>query len=111
MFFFMVWFFFSSCVGLFAGLRTPLPIVFYALYLRFLGDSLRKVPKAIEFFTARTHVAVWRWEKKLRGFRNVFTSRCRVSVFLIDDTKVRVGGGSVWVFIAYEPFEKKLLGM
>jgi len=97
--------------SLFAGLRTPLPIVFYALYLRFLGDSLRKVSKAVEFFTAKSHVAVWRWEKKLRSFRNVSTSRCRVSAFLIDDTEVRVSGYNAWVFIAYELFEKKLLGM
>ncbi|MEM4417041.1 MAG: hypothetical protein QXD32_03170 [Nitrososphaerota archaeon] len=36
-------------------------------------------------FIGVSHVAVWLWEKRLGGFRNVFASRCRVSLFLIDD--------------------------
>ena len=77
-----------------------MPVVLYALYLRYLGNSLRKVAKALEPFIFVSYVAVWLWEKRLWGFRNVYASRCRVSLFLIDDTEVRIGGSSAWLFIA-----------
>ncbi|GBC70939.1 hypothetical protein HRbin02_00712 [Candidatus Calditenuaceae archaeon HR02] len=87
-------------MGFLDGLRTPVPVALYALYLRYLGNSLRKVAKALEPFVVVSHVAAWLWEKRLKGFRNVYASRCRVSLFLIDDTEVRIGGSSAWLFIA-----------
>ncbi len=93
------------------GLRTPAPIVLYALYLRYLGQSFRRIAKALAPSMSGSHVAVYGWVGRLKGFRNAFASRCRVSLFLIDDAEVKVDGGSAWILIAYEPFEKKVLGM
>jgi len=52
-----------------------------------------------------------RWEKKLRGLKNTFASKCSVSMYLVDDTLVRVGDKKAWIIVAYEPFQKKLLGI
>jgi len=32
-------------------------------------------------------------------------------MYLVDDTLVWVGDGKAWVIVAYEPFQKKLLGI
>jgi hypothetical protein len=45
-----------------------------------------------------------RWEKRLKGLRNTFASKCIVSIYLVDDRKA-------WIIVAYEPFHKKLLGI
>jgi len=71
---------------------TPVAVVLYALFLRHLGMSLlRKIARAISPFVSRSYNAVWRWEKRLKGLKNVFNSKCSVSMYLIDDTLVWVG--------------------
>jgi len=91
--------------------RTPVSVVIYALFLRHLGLSLRKVCRAISPFVSRSYNAVWRWEKKLKGLRDTFSSKCRVSMFLVDGSLVFVGFRMVWMIVAYEPFQKKMLGI
>lgn len=61
------------------GLRTPLTVVLYALYLRFLANSLRRIAKALEPFIVVSHVAVWLWEMRLSGFRDVLDVGYRYS--------------------------------
>jgi transposase-like protein len=46
-----------------------------------------------------------------RGFRKLYTYRCRVSLFLVDETAVMVGVFPAWVWMAYEPFSKRILGL
>lgn len=62
-------------LGVFNGVRTPVAVVLYALFLRRLGMSLRKISKAIAPFVSRSHNAVWRWEKRLRGFKDTIQRR------------------------------------
>jgi transposase-like protein len=38
-------------------------------------------------------------------FRKLYTYRCRVSLFLVDETAVMV------VWMAYEPFSRRILGL
>jgi len=95
-------------LGLFGGVRT---LVLYALFLRHLGMNLRKIVMAISPFVSRSYNAVWRWEKRLKGLKNVFASKCSVSMYLVDDTLVWVGDGKAWIIVAYEPFHRKLLGI
>jgi len=59
---------------------------------------------AISPFVSRSYNAVWKWEKKLKGLKNVFASKCIVSMYLVDD-------GKAWIIVAYEQFHKKLLGI
>jgi hypothetical protein len=35
--------------------------------------------------------------------------RCRVSLFLVDETAVMVSGFPAWVWMAYEPFSRRIL--
>ncbi|MGC9203328.1 MAG: hypothetical protein ACP5HX_11760, partial [Thermoproteota archaeon] len=44
------------------------------------------------------------------SFRKIFKVNCRVSIFLVDETAVNVAGKQAWVWVAYEPYEKKILG-
>jgi transposase-like protein len=39
------------------------------------------------------------------AFRKLYTYRCRVSLFLVDETAVMV------VWMAYEPFSRRILGL
>jgi hypothetical protein len=41
--------------------RTRPYLIRYALYLYFLGLSLRNTSKALEPFIARSYVAIWYW--------------------------------------------------
>jgi hypothetical protein len=46
-----------------------------------------------------------------RGFRKLYTYRCRVSFFLVDETAVMVGGFPTWVWMVYEPSNRRILGL
>jgi len=72
--------------------RTNLSLVLYALYLVTLGLSYRKASNAIKVFVERSHVAIWKWVQIVHGFRKIFKVNCRVSVFLVDETAVKVSG-------------------
>ncbi|MEM1769520.1 MAG: hypothetical protein QXG93_03430, partial [Nitrososphaerota archaeon] len=78
--------------------RTALPIVLYGLYLVALGLSFRCVSKVLKPFVDRSHVAVWSWVQRLPGFRRFFRVRCRVSMFLLDETAVLVKGLPAWIW-------------
>jgi hypothetical protein len=39
------------------------------------------------------------------GFRKLYTYRCRVSLFLVDETAVMI------VWMAYEPSSRRILGL
>ncbi|MEM2058021.1 MAG: DDE-type integrase/transposase/recombinase [Thermoproteota archaeon] len=95
---------------MFVGQRTALPVVLYGLYLLALGLSFRSAAMALKPFVERSHVAVWKWVQRLPGFRRIFRARCRVSIFLLDETAVMVKGLLAWVWVAYEPFSKRTLG-
>jgi putative transposase len=90
--------------------RTAFPVVLYGLYLVFLGLSFRAVSLALRPFVLRSHVAVWKWAQRLPCLRKLYTYRCRVSLFLVDETAVMVGGFPAWVWMAYEPLSRRILG-
>lgn len=37
--------------------------------------------------------------------------RERIKIFAIDETGVKIGGEEGWLFIAYEPFANRILGL
>ncbi|MEM2582466.1 MAG: DDE-type integrase/transposase/recombinase [Candidatus Caldarchaeum sp.] len=95
---------------MFVRRRTALPAVLYGLYLVALGLSFRCASRALKPFVDRSHVAVWSWVQRLPGFRRVFRAKCRVSLFLLDETAVMVKGLMAWVWVAYEPYSRRTLG-
>ncbi|MEM4314844.1 MAG: ATPase domain-containing protein [Nitrososphaerota archaeon] len=53
-----------------------------------MGLSFRGVSKVLRPFVDRSHVSVWRWVERLPGFRRILSARCRVFIFLVDETAV-----------------------
>jgi len=74
--------------------RTSAEVILYALYLYFLGLSLRSTSKAIQPFgeegrkEGRSHVAVWKWVQRFNPKRLYHCKR--VSALLIDETMLQI---------------------
>ena len=92
--------------------RTKPFLIRYALYLYFLGLSLRSTSKAIEPFEARSYVAVWYWIQEFNP-KNIFSNRknSRITAFIIDETAVQIGETDAWLWVATEPIHHKILGV
>jgi hypothetical protein len=80
--------------------RTAFPVVLYGLYLVFLGLNFRAVSSVLRPFIL-SYVAVWKRAQRLPYLRKLYTCRCRVSLFLVDETAVMV------VWMAYKPLRQK----
>ena len=65
--------------------RTAFPVVLYGLYLVLLGLSFRAVLFALRPFVRRSHLTV------CKGCRRLYTCRCMVWFFLVDEAAVIVG--------------------
>ncbi len=90
--------------------RTPIVIIFYALYLYFSSLSLRKASHVLEPIIKRSHVAIWKWIQKYSFVLNSFdVSRKDVKVVFIDETEINVGGKKAWLWVAFEPNVKAFL--
>jgi putative transposase len=95
--------------------RTPYEIMYYAIYLVFEGLSFRACSRVLEPFTKRSHVAVWQWCQELGSCQKLHRlfrlGRERVKIFAIDETGVNVAGAEAYLFVAYEPFVNRILGL
>ena len=95
--------------------RTPISIVFYSVYLVFLGLSFRGASDAIKPFIKRSHKSVWEWWQELgrhQGFQNMFRLHHeRAKLFLMDETCVKIFGKQAYLFVLYEPFVDRILGL
>ena len=95
--------------------RTPVEIIYYSVYLVFEGLSFRACARAIEPFIERSHKSIWEWYQEIgsnKSFHRLFRlGRERVKVFCIDETGIKIGGLEAFLFIAYEPFEDRILGL
>jgi putative transposase len=89
--------------------------MYYAVYLVFEGLSFRACARAIKPFVKRTHKAVWDWYQDIGSderFHRMFRlGRERVSIFAIDETGITIAGMQAFMFVAYEPFEDRILGL
>ncbi len=92
--------------------RTATVIVmYYSLYLYFLGLSLRNTSKALVIFRdeKRSHVAVWNWIQRF-GSLQIY-KRKRVSAFIIDETIIQIGNQHFWLWFCIEPIRSSVLGI
>ncbi len=89
--------------------------MYFAVYLVFEGLSFRATSRAIEPLVKRTHKAVWDWYQDIgsnKSFHRLFRlGRERVKIFAVDETAITIAGMSAFLFIAYEPFEDRILGL
>ena len=78
--------------------RTKPYVIRYALYLYFLGLSLRSTSKAIEPFANRSYVSVWYWIQQRFDPKRIYPSkRKRVPAFIIDETQIQIGYNEAWL--------------
>lgn len=95
--------------------RTPFGIVFFSVYLVYLGLSFRSASKAIKPFIKRSHKAIWDWYQEFGSderARNIFRlHKERVKLFCMDETCVKIAGKQAYLFVTYEPFVDRILGL
>jgi putative transposase len=91
--------------------RTKPYVIRYALYLYFLGLSLRSTSRAIEPFANRRYVSVWYWIQQFDPKRIYPSKRERVSAFIIDETQIQIGYNQAWLWVAVEPVHRQILGV
>jgi len=52
------------------------------------------------------------WIGRDTSFHRLFRlGRQRVTIFAVDETGIIVAGHQAFLFVAYEPFEKRILGL
>jgi putative transposase len=94
--------------------RTRPFLIRYALYLYFIGLSLRNTSEALEPFVDRTYVAmIWYWIQEFNP-SDVFPNKKkrRIVAFIIDETMVQVGYTCAWLWVAVvEPIRHRILGV
>jgi putative transposase len=85
--------------------------MFYALYLVYEGLSFHSAARVIAPLAERSHVAVWKWAQRVGSLKRLFKARRRARCFLVDETGVNVKGLEAWVWVAYEPHQRRLLAL
>src|ERR1051325_2930365 len=97
--------------------RTRPFIIRYALYLYFLGLSLRNTSKALKPFVDRSYVAIWYWIWYwIQEFNpnDVFPNKkkeARIIAFVIDETMIQIGDTDAWLWVALEPIHYRIIGV
>ena len=92
--------------------RTRPFFIRYALYLYFLGLSLRNTSKALESFIDRSYIAIWYWIQEFNP-KDVFPNKKKariITAFIIDDTLIQIGNTNAWLWVAVEPIHNRILG-
>jgi len=92
--------------------RTRPFLIRYALYLYFLGLSLRNTSKALEPFLDRSYVAIWYWIQEFNP-KDVFPNKkkSRITAYIIDETMVQIGYTGAWLWVVIEPIRHRILGV
>ena len=91
--------------------RTSSEYIDYSLYLYFLGLSLRNVVKALSYLhlVKRSNVAIWKWIQKFHSKNISSSKRNEIFEYIVDETLVKVGSEYIWLWIAIEPENKRIL--
>ncbi len=75
----------------------------------------RSVRRLLEPFINRTPKAIWDWYQALGSDRSVHKlfrlGRERIKIFAIDETEITIGGAKAILFLAHEPFQRRILGL
>lgn len=90
--------------------RTSIENIVYSLHLYFSGLSLRNTSKAISRFIKRSHTAIRDWIQKYKPER-LYYRKIKISEFIIDETQLKVGSEIIWLWVAIEPKNKRILAL
>jgi putative transposase len=90
--------------------RTPSKYICYALYFYFSGLSLRRTAERLSScFIKRNHVSIWNWIQKFKP-QNIVSKKKKILEYVIDETLIKVGSEFIWLWVAIEPWNKRILG-
>ncbi len=84
--------------------------MYYGLYLYFSGLSLRKVSERLSCFIKRNHVTIWNWIQKYHP-KKISSKIKMVSEYVIDETLIKVGSELIWLWVAIEPKNRRILAL
>ena len=89
--------------------RTSSKIIGYGLYLYFLGLSFRNTAKALSclLLVKISHVSIWNWLQKYRPWK--YIKNKKIQEYIIDETVIKVGAESIWLWVIIEPKNKEIL--
>jgi putative transposase len=92
--------------------RTKPKHMVYAMHPYFLGLSLRDTSKALSclHIVNRSHTAIRDWIQKYKPKR-LFFKRSKISEFVIDETQIKVGSEYIWLWVAIEPTNRRILAL
>src|SRR3954462_12421197 len=90
--------------------RTPSSYISYGLNLYYSGLSLRLVSERLSCFIKRNHVSVWNWIQKYKP-QKIKSKRKKVSEYIVDETMLKVGSKYIWLWIAIEPENCRILAL
>ena len=90
--------------------RTKPEDIVYAVHLYFLALSLRNTSKALSRFVKRSHTAVRDWSQKYKPER-LFYKKMQIAEFIGDETQIKVGSELIWLWVAIEPENKRILAL
>jgi putative transposase len=94
--------------------RTRPFLIRYALYLYYLGLSLRNTSKALEPLVDRSYVAIWYWIQEFEP-KHVYPNKRKktriTDAFIIDKTQIQIISNEAWLWVAVEPIHRMILGV
>jgi putative transposase len=90
--------------------RTPSEYIGFGLYLYFSGLSLRRVSQMLSCFIRRNHVSIWNWIQKYKP-QKISAKTKKVSMYIVDETMLKVGSEYIWLWIAIERENKQILAL
>ena len=90
--------------------RTRLEDIVYAIHLYFLGLSLRNTSIALSRFVKRSHTAIRDWIQKYKP-QKLLSKRKKIDEYIVDETQLKVGSEYIWLWIAIEPENRRILAL
>ncbi|HXT84149.1 MAG TPA: hypothetical protein VN704_07450 [Verrucomicrobiae bacterium] len=86
---------------------TSSQIIGYVLY--FLGLSFRNTAKALSFLPKAkiSHSSIWKWIQQYRPWKHLKNKK--IQEYIIDETVIKAGAESIWLWIAIEPIHKEII--
>jgi len=76
--------------------------------LYFSGLSLRRGSQTLSCFIRRNHISIWDWIQKFNP-QKIKSKRKKISMYIVDEIKLKVGSEYIWLWIAIESENKQIL--
>ena len=64
----------------------------------------------LAFFVKRNHVSIWNWIQKYKP-QQLSIKRKKISEYIIDETQLKIGSEYIWLLVAIEPKNKRILAL